>query len=288
VQTRTLGTETTGTVAVSAIGLGEMPLSLADRPDERQAVRTIHAALDAGVTFVDTADAYSAAEDDMGHGERLIAKALAEYGGDTGDVLVATKGGHLRTADGGWLVDGSAEHLRRACDASLAALGVDAIGLYQLHWPDPDVPIAESVGALAELQREGKVRLVGVSNFSVEQLEQARGVVQVAGVQNRFSPAHADDRPMLEHCAAHGIAYLSYMPLDGAGEAPSVGDRLPTFASVARQRGVSPHRIVLAWHLAQAPVVIPIPGARRAESIVDSAAAAELELTPEELALLDS
>ena len=144
------------------------------------------------------------------------------------------------------------------------------------------------MGAIAELQHEGKVRLVGVSNFSVEQIEESRAVVDVASVQNRFSPAHAGDRPVLEHCAREGIAYLSYMPLDGMGAAPSVGERLPAFARVAAERGVSPHQVVLAWHLAQAPVVIPIPGARRPESISDSAAAADLELTQDELALLDS
>jgi aryl-alcohol dehydrogenase-like predicted oxidoreductase len=274
-----------GDVQVGAIGLGGVNLSIPEPVDEREAERTIHAAIDAGVTLIDTAHAYTTPEEEA-HNERLVARALRTHPRG-GDVLVATKGGHSRAGRSEFPIDGRREAIRAHCETSLRVLGVDAIGLYQLHWPDPDVPVAESVGALAELRREGKVRLVGVSNFSVAQLEEARAVAEVASVQNRFSPSQPADRPVVEHCAAAGIAYLSYSPLDGARGASSLAERLPAFARVAEERGVSVHRLVLAWHLAQAPVVIPIPGARRPESIVDSAAAADLELRAEELALLE-
>src|SRR5271156_2438348 len=139
---------TIGATRVSAIGLGGMPMSIEGRPDEQRSIRTIHAALDAGITLIDTADSYQLRADEVGHNERLIARALATYGGDTSSVLVATKGGHLRPGDGSWTLDGSPEHLKLAAEASLKRLGVDAIGLYQFHRPDPKVPYAESVGAL--------------------------------------------------------------------------------------------------------------------------------------------
>ena len=139
---------TIGGTRVGAIGLGGMPMSIEGRPEEDRSIRTIHAALDAGVTLIDTADAYHLLAGETGHNERLIAKALASYPGDTSDVLVATKGGHVRPGDGSWQVDGSPAHLRQAAEASLKALGVDAIGLYQFHRPDPKVPYAESIGAV--------------------------------------------------------------------------------------------------------------------------------------------
>jgi aryl-alcohol dehydrogenase-like predicted oxidoreductase len=180
---------TIGDVEVSAIGLGGMPMSIEGRPDERQSIRTIHAALDAGVTLLDTADSYHLHAGEVGHNERLIARALREWRGDSDTVLVASKGGHLRPGDGSWTVDGSPEHLRAACEASLRALGVETIGLYQFHRPDPRVPYAESVGTLAELQREGKIRMAGISNATVAQIDEARGIVDIVSVQNEFSPA---------------------------------------------------------------------------------------------------
>src|SRR3954453_7398857 len=156
-----------GDAEVFPIGLGGMPMSLSSRPAEEQSIRTIHAALDAGVNLIDTADAYSADDKDFGHNERLIAKAL---NGHREGVIIATKGGHTRTADGGWDLDGRPEYLRQACDKSLRALGVDAIGLYQHHRPDPRVPYADSIGALRDLLDEGKVRYVGISNASPEQI----------------------------------------------------------------------------------------------------------------------
>ncbi len=275
-----------GGLQVSAIGLGEMPMSLAGRPDEAQSIRTIHAALDAGVTLIDTADAYCIDESEIGHGERLVAKALAARPGDRHRVLVATKGGHTRQGRE-WGLDGRPEYLRQACEASLRALGVEAIGLYQFHRPDPKVPFAESVGALAELKEAGKVRLVGLSNVSVDQIRQARQLVQVASVQNEFSPRFRRSEGELAFCAAERIAFLPWSPLGGIGRGRDLGGRHRAFAEVAEAHGVSPQQVALAWQLAKAPVVIPIPGSSRPETILDSAAAARLRLSDEELARLD-
>jgi aryl-alcohol dehydrogenase-like predicted oxidoreductase len=166
-----------GDRTVSAIGLGEMPLSIEGRPNRTQAISTIHASLDAGVTIIDTADAYSLSVEEHGHGERIVAKALATYGGSTDHVLVATKGGHRRPGDGSWTVHGDPEYVKSACEASLKALGVEAIGLYQYHRPDPTVPWADSVGALADLLDAGKIQMAGVSNATVAQIDEAQAVV---------------------------------------------------------------------------------------------------------------
>jgi len=284
-------TRTIGPVTVSAIGLGGMPMSIEGRPDEARSVRTIHAALDAGVTLIDTADAYHLNAGETGHNERLIAKALASYPGDTSDVLVATKGGHLRPGDGSWTLDGSPAHLREAAEASLKALGVDVIGLYQFHRPDPKVPYADSIGAIRELLDAGKIRLAGISNASVGQIDLARSILgegNLASVQNEFSPAFRSSEGELRHCAAAGIAFLPWSPLGGSGRAGQLGTRHAAFGEVAAAHGVSPQRVTLAWMLAKAPVVIPIPGASRPESIIDSAQAPGLVLSAAELARLDA
>lgn len=282
----TMPTRRLGGLQVSAIGLGEMPMSLAGRPDEARSIRTIHAALDAGVTLIDTADAYCIDGSELGHGERLVAKALAVWPDDADRVLVATKGGHTRPGRE-WGLDGRPEYLRRACEASLRALGVEAIGLYQFHRPDPKVPFSESVGALAELKEAGKVRLVGLSNVSVDQIRQARRLVQVASVQNEFSPRFRRSEGELAFCAAERIAFLPWSPLGGIGRGRDLGGRHRAFAEVAEAHGVSPQQVALAWQLAKAPVVIPIPGSSRPETIVDSAAATGLRLSDDELARLD-
>lgn len=276
-----------GDLTVGAIGLGGMPLSVEGRPDEAQAVRVVHAALDAGVTLLDTADAYCLGHDDVGHNERLLARAVATWSGDRDAVVIATKGGHTRPPDGSWALDGSREHLRAACEASLRALGVEAIGLYQFHRPDPQVPWAESVGALEELRAEGKVRLVGVSNADPGQIREAAAITPLAAVQNELSPRFRSSEPEVDLCAELGVAFLPWSPLGGMGSAADLGTTHAAFAEVARERGVSPQRVCLAWLLAKSPVVVPIPGARRVESVLDSAAAADLVLTADELARLE-
>ncbi len=282
---------TIGSVPVSAIGLGGMPMSIEGRPDEERSIRTIHAAVDAGVTLIDTADAYHLHPGETGHNEQLIGKALASYPGDTSNVLVATKGGHVRPGDGSWALDGSAAHLHAAADASLKALGADAIGLYQFHRPDPKVPYEESIGALKELLDAGKIRLAGISNATTGQIDVARRILgedRLASVQNQFSPAFRSSEDELRHCADLGIAFLPWSPLGGIAKAGQLGSRHQAFQKVADSHGVSPQRLTLAWMLALAPVVIPIPGASRPESITDSAQAADLTLTADEVAALSA
>ena len=277
-----------GSLEVSAVGMGAMPLSVEGyHPEESQAVATLHAALDAGVTLVDTADAYHPRGQE-GHNELLVAKALATHPRGS-EVLVATKGGHVRSADGGWGLNGRPDHLKRACEASLTRLGVEAIGLYQFHRPDPEVPYADSVGALKELLDEGKIRMAGISNANPDQIRQAREILGdgLVSVQNQFSPAFRSSEPELELCTELGLAFLPWSPLGGVGKAGEVGTAHDRFRRVAEEHGVSPQRVTLAWMLAKSPVVIPIPGASRPETIRDSAAAPDLTLTEEQFALLD-
>ena len=283
-------TRTIGDVGVSAIGLGGMPMSIEGRPDEQRSVAAVHAALEAGVTLFDTADAYHRDADEVGHNESLIARAVASYGGDTSDVLIATKGGHLRPGDGSWTLDGSPEYLKQACEASLKRLGVEAVGLYQFHRPDPRVPYADSVGAIRDLLDEGKIRAAGISNANPEQIRQANEILggRLVSVQNQFSPAFRSSEPELELCAELGIAFLPWSPLGGISRAGDLGSRFAPFAEVARDHGVSPQQVCLAWMLAKAPVVIPIPGSSRPETIRDSVAAAELVLSFDELGRLDA
>jgi aryl-alcohol dehydrogenase-like predicted oxidoreductase len=277
VQTRRIGNR-----EVSAIGLGEMPMSIEGRPDRERSIATVHAALDAGVTLIDTADAYHQYADEVGHGESLIAEALASYGGDTSGVLVATKGGHLRPGNGSWTVDGSPQHLKEAAEASLKRLGVESIGLYQFHRPDPKVPYEESVGAIRDLLDEG------ISNAEPKQIQQANEILggRLVNVQNQFSPAFQSSRPELELCDRMGIAFLPWSPLGGISSAGELGSRFAPFQEVADAHGVSPQQVCLAWMLSLSPVLIPIPGASRPETIRDSVRAADLQLSADELSRL--
>jgi aryl-alcohol dehydrogenase-like predicted oxidoreductase len=274
-----------GQISVGAIGLGGMPLSIEGRPDEAQAIATIHAALDAGVTLIDTADAYTLAGDDQGHNEEIIARAVREYGGDTSNVLIATKGGHLRPNPGPWDQNGDPAYLKEAAKASAARLGVDAIGLYQFHRPDPKVPYADSVGAIRDLLDDGVIRMAGISNANPDQIREAQQILggRLVSVQNQFSPRFRSSLPELELCAELGIAFLPWSPLGGIGRAADLGGEGAAFEKVAQAHGVSPQQVCLAWELALAPIVIPIPGASRPASIQDSALAAELELTAAEI-----
>ncbi|MDQ1714712.1 MAG: hypothetical protein QOC60_657 [Frankiaceae bacterium] len=279
-----------GDRTVSSIGLGGMPMSIEGRPDEARSIATIHAALDAGVTLIDTADAYHLDQTDVGHNETLIAKALASYGGDTSDVLVATKGGHLRPGGGSWTVDGSPEHLRQACDDSLKRLGLDAIGLYQFHRPDPTVPYEDSIGAIRDLLDAGKIRMAGISNANPDRIRLSQQILggRLVSVQNQFALNFRSSEPELELCTELGIAFLPWSPLGGISSAASLGSKNAAFKEVADARGVSPQQVCLAWMLALSPIVIPIPGSSRPETIRDSAAAADLELTADELARLNA
>ena len=274
-----------GDTDVFRIGLGTMPMSVPERPDEEQAIRTIHAALEAGVNLLDTADAYSDDDRDMGRGERLIAKALEGYE-RRDEVIVATKGGHTRSrGDDDWGVNGTRDYLRRACDASLQALGTDQIDLLQFHRPDPDTPFAEAAHALAELRDEGKIRHAGLSNVTVAQLEEAETIVPIAAVQNQLSLEFTSPiaNGEVAACAARGIPFLAWTPLGGIPDDPG-----SAVAQAAGNHGVSPQRVALAWLLSLSPAVVPIPGSRRPETIEDSIAATRLELEPGELERIDA
>ncbi|GAA3214336.1 aldo/keto reductase [Microbacterium terregens] len=276
---------------VSAIGLGAMPLSMNNDkqiPSFEDAVGTVHAALDAGVTIVDTADIYAPTWNEMGHNERIVAEALRTWDGDAASIFVATKGGITRSEGEVWGRDGSEAYLRQAVERSLEILGVDQIDLYQYHRPDRSRVYGDSMKALASLREDGLVRAVGISNASVEEIEIALDVLgegNLASVQNEFSPKHPGSIDELRFCEEHGIAFLPWSPLGGTGGGGrSVGARFSTFREVGEVHAVSPQQVVLAWELALGPHVIPIPGARRAASILDSVKAADLELGSVEIA----
>jgi aryl-alcohol dehydrogenase-like predicted oxidoreductase len=267
-----------GGAQVSAVGLGAMPLAIAGRPPEPDAIRVVHAALDAGMNWIDTADAYCLDSSDAGYGERLVARALREWTGPRDDVRVATKGGIVRPG-GEWRPNGRPEHLKAACDASLRNLGVSSIFLYQLHCPDRSVYFPDSVGAIAELKKQGKVQHVGLSNVDVALIRQARGVVEIAGVQNRcnvFDRGSLSDG-VVSLCERERIAFIAHSPVGGhRGHARASSD--PTLAAVAARHGVTPYEVALAWLLDRSASVLVIPGASRAESARSSAAAADVVL----------
>ncbi len=292
-QTREIGNDTVGRVQVGAIGLGLMTFDQTGTQPREQLADTVRAALDAGVTLFDTADAYGPGDelggDAQGANESLIASLLDELG-VRDQVLLATKGGHVRTEGGGWATDSSATHLREAVDASLGRLGVEQIALWQHHRPDPKVGYDDVIGTLKEIADSGKVRMVGLSNADPDQIRRAHAVLgdALVSVQNQFSPAFRSSRPEIDVCDELGLAFLPWSPLGGLSNAKELAEQHPAFQQVADERGVSAQQVALAWELAQSPVVIPIPGAKRPTSITDSAAAAELVLTDDELSRLDA
>ncbi|MEN8706259.1 MAG: aldo/keto reductase [Nocardioides marinisabuli] len=292
-QTREIGNDTVGRVQVGAIGLGLMTFDQSGTQPREQLLDTMRAALDAGVTLWDTADAYGPGDelgaDAQGANERLVAGLIDELG-VRDQVLLATKGGHVRAGGGAWALDSSAAHLRSAVDASLDRLGVDQIALWQHHRPDPEVPYEDVVGTLKEIADSGKVARVGLSNADPAQIRLAHSVLgdRLVSVQNQFSPAFRSSAPEIDVCEELGLAFLPWSPLGGLSDAKGLAEKHPGFARVAEDRGISAQQVALAWELAQSPVVIPIPGAKRPQSITDSAAAAQIELSPDELAALDA
>jgi len=289
-QTRSLGPFT-----VSAIGLGAMPVSMnieEQYPSREDAIATVHAALDAGVTLIDTADIYAPSWDQMGHNERIVRDALNSWAGDTAKVLVTTKGGITRGEGETWGRDGSLAYLRAAAQKSLVNLGVEVIDLYQYHRPDRWMVYGEIMENLKTLQTEGLIRCIGISNASIEEIEIARQVLgdgNLTSVQNEFSPRHPGSYDELRYCEEHGIAFLPWSPLGGTGgRGRSIGNRFGVFREIGDAHAASPQQVVLAWELSLSPVMIPIPGARRPESIADSARAPELTLSEDELARCDA
>jgi aryl-alcohol dehydrogenase-like predicted oxidoreductase len=275
-------------VMVSAIGLGGMPLSLSGRPPEEQAIATIHAALDNGVTLIDTADSYCQDESDKHHNERLIYRALQQYSGDTSPVVVATKGGLMRP-NGSWGYNGNPEHLRGAIHRSFEALGGEKpIDLWQYHAPDPDYGIEESLAPAKKAVEQGMIRFVGVSNFSVEQIQRARQVVEIVSVQNQYNPWHRQPEQdgVLEYCEREGLTFLPWSPLGGSRRVKQVPE-IGAIVYLAEAKGVSVYAIVLAWLRAKSACILPIPGASKPESILDSLQAATITLSSEEKQQID-
>jgi pyridoxine 4-dehydrogenase len=263
-----------GELTVHRLGFGAMRITgdgvWGPPPDRGEAIRVLRRAVELGVNFIDTADSYGPHVS-----EELIADALHPY---PPGLVIATKGGFERPGPGRWEENGRPEHLRAACEGSLRRLRRDRIDLYQLHRIDPEVPAEDQLGTLAELQREGKVRLLGLSEVGVEQIELARRFFTVATVQNRYNVQDREWEGVLEHCQAAGIGFIPWYPLAVA----KLGDN-KSLAQVASRHGVSPAQAALAWLLARSPVMLPIPGTSKVKHLEENVAAAALELTSADL-----
>jgi aryl-alcohol dehydrogenase-like predicted oxidoreductase len=270
-----------GDLEVSRLGFGAMRITgdgiWGEPKDTKEAFAVLRRAVELGTGFIDTADAYGPYIS-----ERLIKEALYPY---PRGLLIATKGGQVRPRRQEWLPDGRPEHLRAACEASLTRLKLERIDLYQLHRPDPQVPYEDSIGALAQLQKEGKIRHIGVSNVSVEQLSKARAIVAIVSVQNRYNVADRESDDVLAICERETIAFLPWAPLaQGARSRSDSDQRLVALEAIAKERQIDINQANLAWLLARSPVILPIPGTSRVAHLEDNVAAAKIKLTPEELA----
>jgi aryl-alcohol dehydrogenase-like predicted oxidoreductase len=264
-----------------------MRLSTDPARDENRAITVLHAAFDAGIFFIDTADAYALDASDVGHNERLIARARDSWDGDRSRIVIATKGG-LTRPQGSWVPDGRARHLEAACEASLRALGVDRIHLYQLHAPDPRTPFATGVRALAALQRAGLVRHLGLCNVTVAQIEEARSIADIASVQIELSIWHDDNilNGVAKYCVDHDLTLIAHRPLGGAirRRRPATD---PIIEELAARHAATPAEIALAWVRSLSPAVVPIPGATRVETVRSIARAQTIALTRDDRALMD-
>jgi aryl-alcohol dehydrogenase-like predicted oxidoreductase len=293
-----------GPLTVSEIGLGCMNVSWANRSGTDPVTRAeiaipgIHAALDAGITFLDTADIYAPTWDSVGHNEILVKEALDSWSGTTeqkAQVVIATKGGITRSDGEKWGRNGSLDYLVRAAEASRERLGVESIALYQHHRLDPDTPLETQVDSMGALKAHGLIQNIGVSNYAREHLEVALDILGgpedggVVSVQNEFSPFYRQDVDVLELCEQRGIAFLPWSPLGGSTKVAQIvqGD-FPVISAMATRKGISVPRLVVAWLLHLSPVMVPLPGATRPESVKDSAAAADAHLTAEDMAEISS
>jgi len=267
-----------GDLKVNRLGFGAMrvcgPKVWGAPKDRAQAHRVLRRALELGANLFDTADSYGPHVD-----EELIAEALHPY---PEELVIATKGGLVRPSAPRWDEDGRPEHLKRAIDGSLKRLRLERIDLYQLHAPDPKVPFAESIGALADAQRAGKIRHIGVSNVDLKQLEQARKLVNVVSVQNEYNIGNRESEPVLKRCEALGIAFLPWYPL-GAGSALKIG----RVKEVAQKHNATPAQVAIAWLLARSPIMLPIPGTASIAHLEENMAAANIKLSRDEIAALD-
>lgn len=269
-------------LSFNALGFGAWQLSNVNRPSQTQAVEVVRAALEGGADLIDTADCYCLGTDEFGHNERLVAAALTALGRKS-DVTIASKCGMLGPADN-WAPSGRPERITECCEQSLKRLGVEAITLYQLHTPDPAVPIEETIGALADMKAAGKVLHIGVSNVDRGQLDRALSVARIESVQNRCNPwAHEDiDNGLLAHCAQLGITYIPWHPVGGEkGHRACAADLV--LLGLAKKYAVSPYQLLIAWLLALGDHVLPIPGATRVSSVVDSLKAIDVNISTEDL-----
>jgi aryl-alcohol dehydrogenase-like predicted oxidoreductase len=262
-----------GDLTVRRLGYGAMRITgpgiWGDPPDRDAALAVLRRAIELGVNLIDTADSYGPAVS-----EELIAEALHPY---PDDLVIATKGGLTRPGPGRWEADCRPERLKHTCEESLRRLRTDRIDLYQLHTVDPKVPYADSIGALAELREEGKIRHVGISNAGTRQLEEASMIVPVVSVQNRYSMAARDSEQVLKACERDGLGFIPWFPLDaGRVEGDPIED-------VARAHGATPMQVALAWLLQHSPAMLPIPGTSSPAHLEENVAAASLQLTDEEL-----
>jgi pyridoxine 4-dehydrogenase len=264
-----------GDLTVNRLGFGAMRITgdgiWGEPPDAERARNAVRRAVQLGVHFIDTADSYGP---DVS--ERLIAETLHPY---PDDLVIATKGGLVRPGPGRWDADGRPEHLREALEGSLRRLRVDMIDLYQLHRPDPHVPLEESIGFLAEMKKQGKIRHVGISNATEEQLRTAEQIVPIVSVQNRYNVVDRTSETMVDLCEQEELAFLPWAPIQEADEVEVITD-------AARNHGFTPRQIVLAWLLARSPRILPIPGSGSAEHVEANVAAAGIKLDQGEVAAI--
>jgi pyridoxine 4-dehydrogenase len=264
-----------GDLTVARLGFGAMRVTgsgiWGDPPDIGRAKATLRRAVELGTTFIDTADSYGPEVS-----ENLIAETLYPY---PDDLVIATKGGMIRPGPGRWGPDGHPDHLRAACEGSLRRLRLDQIALYQFHRPDPGVPVSESIGALAELKAEGKIRHIGVSNMNEAQLREAQRVTPIVSVQNRYNVTDRSSESMLDLCEQEELAFLPWAPIQEADSNPAV-------AAAAQRHGATRHQIILAWLLARSPAMLPIPGTGSPEHLEENVAAASIELSQDEVAAI--
>jgi aryl-alcohol dehydrogenase-like predicted oxidoreductase len=264
-----------GDLTVNRLGFGAMRITgqgiWGDPPDREQAKAAVRRAVELEVNFIDTADSYGPEVS-----ESLIAEALYPY---PDDLVIATKGGLVRPGPGRWEPDGRPEHLRQACEGSLRRLRLDQIPLYQFHRPDPKVPIADSVGALAELKAEGKIRHIGVSNMNEAQLREAQQVTPVVSIQNRYNATDRSSEEIVDLCEQEQLVFLPWAPVQDADRNPAVGE-------AAARHGASTRQIVLAWLLARSPQILPIPGSGSPDHVQANVAAAGIQLSPDEIAAI--
>jgi len=261
-----------GDLTVNRLGFGAMRITgrgiWGDPPDRDTAMAALRRAVELDVTFIDTADSYGPEVS-----ENLIAETLYPY---PDDLVIATKGGQTRPGPGRWAPDGRPEHLRQACEGSLRRLRLDQIPLYQFHRPDPKVPIEESIGALDELKADGKIRHIGVSNFSEDQYHAAQRVTPIVSVQIRYTASARSSESMVDLCEQEQLVCLPWAPILDTERNTAVTD-------AARRHGASPQQIVLAWLLARSPQMLPVPGSGSPEHVAQNIAAASIELSPDEI-----